>query len=280
MTARAVTPHLPVAAVFADEFDRGKSYANWRPRGSGDWLLIATVAGGGVIGLPEGTARTRPGDLLLYEPGAAQDYGTAPETGRWQLRWAHFLPRPAWHDWLRWPEIAPRTRLIRLPALWLRPCEEALGRAIRACRRPGPIQTELALTALEEALLCGHAACAGKGRTTDPRIERAAALLTDRFKEPFRLPALARECGLSVSRLSHLFREELGKTPGRFVEERRLAHAAHLLRRTPLRVGEIAAECGFADPFYFTNRFRRFHGTSPTRFRERATSSTPPRSRR
>ncbi len=273
MRPRPVTPVFPNTAIFADEFDRGRSYANWRPRGSGDWLLIATIAGSGAIGFPGGapSLSTRPGDFLLYEPEAAQDYGTAPEAGRWRLRWAHFLPRAAWHGWLRrWPEIAPRTRLVHLPASspWRKPGEEALGRTIQACRRAGPVQVELALAALEEAILCGLAILEGK--EGDPRIDRAAALLTDRFKEPFRLPALARECGLSVSRFSHLFRERMGKTPGRFVEEQRLSHAAHLLRRTALHVGEIAAECGFADPFYFTNRFRRRHRTSPTAFREKA----------
>jgi AraC family transcriptional regulator of arabinose operon len=260
-----------VTAIVADEFVRGATYENWRPHGSGDWLLIYTVSGGGRIGLPNGAVRARPGDLLLYEPDAVQDYRTAPEGGKWRLRWAHFRPRPAWHDWLRWHEIGPRIRLVHLLAPWRRSCMDALGRVIRASRRPGPIQTELALSALEEAVLCGRAAqAASEDIHGDRRIERATALLIDGFKQPFHLPALARACGLSVSRLSFLFRRQTGKTPGQFVEEQRLSHAAHLLRRTSLTVGEIASECGFAAPFYFTNRFRRRQGMSPTQFRERA----------
>jgi len=43
-----------------------------------------------------------------------------------------------------------------------------------------------------------------------------------------------------------------------------------MLRLTALTVTEIAAESGFANPFYFTNRFRRRHGISPTGFRARS----------
>ncbi len=269
MPSRKTTPHQNISAILADEFDRGGDYASWRPQGSGDWLLIYTVAGSGAIGLPGGTYCTKPGDLLLYEPGALQDYRTAPEAGRWRLRWAHFRPRPAWHAWMAWHERGPRVQLAHLSGTWRKSCMEALGRMIRASRRPGPIQVEIALCALEEAVLCGHAAQSReKDVHGDPRIERAVARLIDGFKQPFHLPSLARECGLSISRLAFLFRRQTGKTPGQFLEEQRLSHATHLLRRTSLTIGEIANGCGFADPFYFTNRFRRHHRMSPTQFRE------------
>jgi len=269
MVARSITPHSPARTLFGDEFNKGKAYSNWRPNGSGDWLLIYTVSGSGVIGIPGGTVRTRPGDILLYEPQAAQDYGTAPEKpGRWRLLWAHFVPRPAWRVWLQWPEIAPGIRLIHLPAGQRLPCEAAMRRMIRAILRPGPIQIDLGAAALEEVILLGRAAQAEETEPSfDPRIARAVALLTDRFKEPFHLPTLARQCGLSVSRFAHLFRARIGCTAGQFLEQQRLSHAAHMLKLTALNVTEIAAESGFANPFYFTNRFRLRHGVSPTAFR-------------
>jgi len=142
---------------------------------------------------------------------------------------------------------------------------------IRATHRPGPVQIDLGMAALEEVILRGRAAQAEESDpASDPRIARAAAWLTDRFKEPFHLPTLARQSGLSVSRFSHLFRTRIGLTPGQFLERQRLSHAAHLLRLTSLTVGELAAECGYESAFYFTNRFRRHHGLSPTAFRQRA----------
>ena len=54
-----------------------------------------------------------------------------------------------------------------------------------------------------------------------------------------------------------------------FVERHRMQHACQLLRLTSLTIAEIAAEAGYADAFYFSNRFRRYAGASPTQFRER-----------
>ncbi len=271
MTSRRISLHTPVSAIFGDEFRSGPRYTNWRPEGSGDWLLIYTEAGSGRIVAGGRERLTRPGDLLLYEPRAVQDYGTAPGMGRWHLLWAHFVARPSWQGWLQWPTLAPQVRLLPLPAEMRAPSRDALRRMIRACRRPGPVGTELAMTALKEALLWGQMACAGDFPTvSDSRIAKGVALLTDRFKEPFLLPDLARRCGLSVSRFSHLFRQAVGQTPGQLVEQLRLSHAAHLLRLTSLNVGEIAAECGYDDPFYFTHRFRRHYGKSPRTFRTAA----------
>jgi AraC family transcriptional regulator of arabinose operon len=139
---------------------------------------------------------------------------------------------------------------------------------LQAYRQSNRLRIELALNALEEVILRAHAAQDGDLHATlDSRIVRAVSHLTEHFREPFHLPALARRCGLSVSRFSHLFRSQLGQTPGQFLERQRLAHAVDLLRRTPLGVAEIADACGFEDPFYFTNRFRRHYGKSPSRFR-------------
>ena len=271
MASRKITDHLPATPIVGDEYVRHADYANWRPRGSGDHLLIYTAAGAGLIGTAGEPVRTGPGDLLLYEPEAVHDYRTAPgRAAQWRLLWTHFHPRPSWHRWLQWPEIAPRIRLVHLPAVHRAACAEALRRMVRASRRFGPVHAELAMAALEEAILHGWATRTREQAPADPRIERAIELLTDGFRQPFRLPALARQCGLSVSRFSHLFRTVTGVTPGQFHERQRLAHAAHLLRLTGLTVGEAAAECGFDDPFYFTHRFRRRYGVSPTGFRARA----------
>ena len=75
---------------------------------------------------------------------------------------------------------------------------------------------------------------------------------------------------LSPSRLSHLFKEQTGVTPARFVELRRIDRAKGLLESSSLSIGAIAAATGFSSQFYFANRFRAATGTSPTSWRRRA----------
>lgn len=268
---RLETPHRPVETIMASEFDQGTGYTNWRPRGSGDWLLIYTVEGGGCITLDETPHRLGPGEAVLFSPGTPQDYRTDETARRWRLLWAHFSPRPNWRAWIRWPEAARGAGRVSLPAGEVRAgFEGALARTVSALRAPHGAAVEFALNALEEALLWAQRAGESHPQAGfDNRVRRAMDYLAARPAEPFRLDALAKHCGLSESRLSHLFREQTGETPQVYSEELRLRLAQQLLVHSGLRVNEVAAEAGFADPFYFAKRFRKFARCSPSEYRAR-----------
>lgn len=269
--SRVETPHRPVAAIMASEFSESARYENWRPRGSGDWLLIYTRAGCGNIVL-EGKPRSLgAGEAVLYSPEAAQDYRTDPASGRWRLLWAHFRPRPNWRAWIRWPEAAKDVGWLQLPAGEVRErFEAAFSRAVATLKHPHGDATEFALNALEEALLWAQQVTeeGGRGRL-DERIQRAMNYLAEHSAEPFRLDELARACGLSPSRLSHLFKAQTGETPQRYGEELKMRLAQQLLAHSSLPVNQIATETGFEDPFYFAKRFRRFARCSPSEYRAR-----------
>ena len=251
----------------ASEFDRGPAYASWRPRGSNDWLLIYTAAGAGNIVLGGAARRLEPGEAVLFAPGAEQDYSTNPKDGRWRLLWAHFHPRPDWRAWLRWPEAAAGVGWITLPAGEVRRgFEGGLRRAANRLKRPDGV--EFAVNALEESLLWARRAIRPEARLND-RIRRAMYYMAEHSARPFRLQDVATHCGLSLSRLSHLFKAQIGQTPQRYSEELRLRLAQQLLAHSSLPVAEIAAETGFMDAFYFAKRFRKFAGCTPTEYRAR-----------
>jgi len=266
--SRPLTPSVATETILCGEFREGRGYTNWRPRGSGDWLLILTLGGAGRLRVAGQDYALGPGDAVLYAPGAEQDYATESKTGRWHLRWAHFQPRVHWHPWLLWPELGAGVGRLRLQGPAETYVAAALGRMLTAGRLGGPGHEDLALNALEEALLWIFRLNSDQGATGgDPRVQRAVQRLATRFDEPFKLDALAAHCGLSPSRLSHLFREQLGTSPQRFGEKLRLDFARQLLRRTTLSVGEIAREVGFADPLYFSRRFQRAFGHAPSALR-------------
>ena len=262
-----ITPDPSYTEVYGDEFERGPEYTNYRPDGSGDWLLIYTEDGSGRITTENADHPTQAGDILLYAPNAAQNYSTNPETGSWHLLWVHFQPRSHWHPWLLWPKIAPDTHWLHIQSETIRrEIASALRRLQRAGRHTEPLMREIAMTALQEALLWA-ASTLPNGTQVDARIRKAVEIGSTEFRTTFVLPELAKRCGLSVSRFSHLFRQQIGQTPQRFWEEKRLSHAAHLLRLTVLPIHEIASGCGYDSPFYFTNRFRVRYGCSPREYR-------------
>jgi AraC family transcriptional regulator of arabinose operon len=263
--ARAITPHVQASPLVGGEFRRqGRDYTNWRPHGSGDWLLIHTLAGAGRIVADGQAFRVSEGQTLLYRSGAAQDYATDPEVGHWTLRWVHFAPKPHWQPWLAWPEVRTGVSRLALPAEAARRFVEALQRMLTASRLGGPGATELAMNALEEALLWAFRHIAGdRWLALDARIRKAIDWLAADPARPFSIAALARHSGLSDSRLSHLFKAELQMTPRQFSEKLRLDLAAQLLAHTGLSVAEVAHKAGFTDPFYFSRRFARAFGRAP-----------------
>jgi AraC family transcriptional regulator of arabinose operon len=269
MISQRETPQPRGSELLADEFRKGRSYRNWRPRGTHDWLLIYTVGGSGRITTGGGDFSTQPGECILYAPGDYHDYRTDPTTGRWHLLWSHFLPEPAWHPWLHWPVNAAGVRSLHLDRGEVRTSfVRAMLRTIRIVRRRLPNASDFAANALEEALLWAHlAASRGDWIRIDPRVRKAMDYLAANVRQPFQLEALARHCGLSVSRLAHLFKGEAGISPQRFFEQQRMRQAGQLLRVTGLGIAEVAAEVGYDDPFYFSNRFRRHAGKSPTQYR-------------
>ena len=272
MKVRTPTPRISQGEFHCDDFRRKKDYYSYRPAGCEDWLLIYTEAGAGRLATATSTVTTRPGDVILYAPREPQDYSTAPEAGRWHLLWAHFVPKPHWQAWLDWPTNTDGLKLLHLDKSEVHhDFRAALQRMVALSKRPLPIASDLALLALEEALLWAKlAAFKDEWVTMDDRVRAAINHLAGHYREPFRLDQLARHCGISVSRLAHLFKAQTGNSPQRFLEQHRMQVASRLLRLTESPIKEIAAEVGYDDPFYFSNRFRRFTGKSPQQFRTRA----------
>ncbi|NJK91853.1 MAG: AraC family transcriptional regulator [Blastochloris sp.] len=265
-----------VDSVYADEFIRTLPYSHQRPKGSGDYLLIYTQAGGGLIQWPGGSYTTGPGDVLIYHPGVYQHYQTCPRLGRWHLLWAHFQARPAWPLWLQWPGHRLGAGVLRLPENESRQkVVEALRRVIESCRRTEEMQRVLTQTCLEEVLLRIYLSRSPtrEHQPRDLRMDRAVLLLEREFKQDFDLPSLARRCGLSVSHFCRLFVEQMSMTAQQFHEEQRLKHAAQILRLTTLKIGEVAQECGYEDPYYFSNRFKKRFGCSPLGYRQSGDNS-------
>ncbi|MBA8794254.1 AraC family transcriptional regulator of arabinose operon [Friedmanniella endophytica] len=250
----------------AGRFAEGPAYDTWRSRGTEDWLVIHTVGGRGRFGYAGGEVESEPGDLVLLAPRTLHDYGTADGAGEWLLQFAHFHPRTEWLPLLDWPLLAPGLGRIRVDGEAGRRVREAFDQTV-TLSRSGLARAELfGLNALEQVLLWASTQRPGSGRT-DPRLITVLELISTRLAEPLTVAGLAAAVGLSASRLTHLFSEQLGLSPRDFLEQQRMQAAAQLLRLTGRTVTEVAAAVGYDDPLYFSTRFRRFSGRSPSAFR-------------
>jgi len=80
----------------------------------------------------------------------------------------------------------------------------------------------------------------------------------------------ARMTGRSPSTVSRLFKKTTGRSFKQYQVWFRLDRAANLLESMLNRpIAEIALDCGFDDPLYFSRTFRKHKGCSPTEYRRR-----------
>lgn len=110
---------------------------------------------------------------------------------------------------------------------------------------------------------------APKPSAIDPRISEVTALMHRGMHRKLLLGELAGATGLSVSRLGHLFRNQIGLGPGQYLKLLRMHRAKDLIETSRLSVKEIAARLGYNDPSRFVEDFRRIYGQAPMRYRLR-----------
>jgi transcriptional regulator GlxA family with amidase domain len=103
----------------------------------------------------------------------------------------------------------------------------------------------------------------------DPRVAHAIKHLEQSIERSPSVPELANLVGLSPSRFAHLFRDEAGVPPVRYLHRLRMERARALLERTFLTVRDVMRQVGFRDPSHFARDFRRYHGVAPSAIRGR-----------
>jgi len=86
------------------------------------------------------------------------------------------------------------------------------------------------------------------------------------------LTDLAELCGMTVRQLSRAFKEETGRTLGKFVDQATMERAGMLLMQSGQPISEIATSLGYATSASFAYAFRRSMGVLPSEFRTRSLS--------
>ena len=81
------------------------------------------------------------------------------------------------------------------------------------------------------------------------------------------LAELAQSVNLSVWRLCHIFKSDVGMPPIRYLRLLRMERAKHLLESSFLSVKEIAFQVGLNDESHFVRDFKSTYGFSPALYR-------------
>jgi transcriptional regulator GlxA family with amidase domain len=85
----------------------------------------------------------------------------------------------------------------------------------------------------------------------------------------FSAKTLADQFGMSISNLSHYFKNRTGTVVSSYIAALRLERAKELLRTTNLTVAEIASESGYCHVCTLMRQFKANENTTPRQYRSR-----------
>ncbi len=127
-------------------------------------------------------------------------------------------------------------------------------------------------TAVKRALEASQApiphASAGHSVKYSRYVSEAMKYIESHFGEDISLSTVADHLGLSESRLSHLFKDETGQSPGSYLIQTRIKAAMEMLKDCRSKVYEVAEQTGFRDIAHFSSTFKRIVGVSPSDYQK------------
>lgn len=214
--------------------------------------------------LPSGRQAIVAPSLLWLVPGVEHSYGPTPGTA-WDERWILFGGRLA-EEWLATGMLASASPVVALrdssevPRLFGELHAAAAMRAQAGDAIASGIVPYLVARARLEARRDAEDAAPG---------DAAVRALREEALRPLDLAAFAARFGMSPATLRRRFLAATGVPPKVFQLRLRIDRAKELLATSDRPIGQIAAEVGFDDSFYFARLFLQRENCTPTEFRHR-----------
>ena len=107
----------------------------------------------------------------------------------------------------------------------------------------------------------------------DKRVEKIIQMMREDVRGELSLTEFAQSVNLSVWRLCHIFKSDVGMPPIRYLRLLRMERAKDLLESSFLSVKEIAFQVGLNDESHFVRDFKSTYGYSPALYRSRFRSN-------
>lgn len=249
-------------------FPRASGHFVNRPDGCSEHVLIVCLRGSGWAEAGGRRQHLERGDVVGLRANHGHLYGASDEDP-WAIAWVHFTGSEA--------------------VAWL---EHATGRRapLANCHTPADRLDSLGVDRIHSSLAAGYglpelldAAAAlrtclasvsrrraqnSTALSAQERVNGSIELIRKNWTKPYNLPELAAAAGVSVTHYTAIFRRQTGFPPIDFLIRQRIQHGATLLATTSNPISEIATECGFHDPYYFSRSFARIMGSSPRSYRQ------------
>lgn len=110
---------------------------------------------------------------------------------------------------------------------------------------------------------------ASEERGESSLIEAVRQYIDENYMIDLNLSMIAERFNYHPSYFSELFKAKAGKTFIQYVTDVRMKQATRLLEETELSLWDIAELTGFSNASYFSSKFKRVYGKSPSEYRQK-----------
>ena len=227
-----------------------------------NYELVLVLRGTGMIEIMGKTYTAGPGDLIFFRPGIVNRLWVKQEP-YFEFFGLHF-------------NLPPGTKPPELPDLLHLDAPQRIEILFRKLH--GIYLEKGHLHEVHENLLLQQILCElltilfEKETSSNPlRIRQVLEYIHENLYREITLEELYSQSGLQKTAFIQLFRQVTGTTPLQYIIRQRLENARELLTESNLSVSQIAEQCGFSDPFYFSRCFSKHYGHSPREYRSART---------
>jgi len=240
------------------------SFTNKNGRRLHEYQLAYITRGSGTFWTKEtGTIDIKAGTVFLLFPGVRHKYLPDPSSG-WDEKWFGFNGDVAQSimEYYFTPEhpvfeLGMKPEFLRLfERVQSLSQKHALG-----------YRRIMAITA-QEILVQLHVSTKSD-QEADTDIETTCQHIEENFKLTVDFKEYAQSIGQSYSSFRRRFKHYTGLAPNQYQLETKLRNAKQLLDNSSSSIQDIAQECGFESPYYFSRYFKSSTGLSPKQYRTR-----------
>jgi AraC family transcriptional activator of pobA len=178
--------------------------------------------------------------------------------------------------------LAPRppalTQLLSTPCTGQvpKPMAQLLMQLATCFDTSGTFRTQR-LVALSHAILAEVAEISAKSTAPSAghqTLEQFNMLLQRHLNDGWRPNDFASALSITTGHLSRICRQTTGQSVSAYIETTVMTEASRLLAFTRLSVAEVGYRLGYNDPPYFSRRFRKVCGMTPSAYRARFLTQT------